>query len=137
MTSPETAVLVRIRQMADYWEQHLPEVIRTPAVVSAIRAALESAAVEFPADRTALRDRIAEAALAAVEAALGDTLLPAAREEALAGIVAVLPAPADRAAVLREAADAVAAHPGPIAIADGRGRDVVAAARAYLDGVWT
>lgn len=50
-----------------------------------------------PADQTALRDRIAEAALEAVEAALGDTLLPAAREEALAGITAVLPPPADRA----------------------------------------
>ena len=60
----------------------------------------------YLADRAALRE-IAEAALAAVESALGDTLLPAAREEALAGIVAVLPPPADGAAVLREAADAV------------------------------
>lgn len=42
-TNP-TAVVARIRQMADYWEQHLPEVIRTPAVVSALRAALEPAA---------------------------------------------------------------------------------------------
>ncbi|GHC36782.1 MULTISPECIES: hypothetical protein [Streptomyces rochei group] len=47
---------------------------------------------------TPLRDRIAEAALTAVEAALGDTLLPAARAEALAGIAAVLPAPADQTA---------------------------------------
>ncbi|MET9073909.1 hypothetical protein ABZX95_17415 [Streptomyces sp. NPDC004232] len=39
-----TAVLARIRQMADYWEQQLPEVIRTPAVVSALRAAMEPAA---------------------------------------------------------------------------------------------
>ncbi|SFY52088.1 hypothetical protein [Streptomyces sp. F-1] len=52
-----------------------------------------------------LRDRIAEAALSAVEAALDDTLLPAAREKALAGIAAVLPAPDHRAAVLLEAAD--------------------------------
>ncbi|WP_432053690.1 hypothetical protein [Streptomyces sp. bgisy022] len=44
------------------------------------------------------RDRIAEAALAAVETALGDTLVPDAREEALAGIAAVLPAPADQTA---------------------------------------
>ncbi|MBJ6623520.1 hypothetical protein [Streptomyces sp. DHE17-7] len=59
-----------------------------------------------PADQTTpLRDRIAEAALAAVESALGDTLVPAARAEALAGIAAVLPAPADQAAALREAAD--------------------------------
>ncbi|SEC03151.1 hypothetical protein SAMN04490357_1007 [Streptomyces misionensis] len=52
-----------------------------------------------------LRDRIAEAALSAVEAALDDTLLPAAREKALAGIAAVLPAPDQRAAVLLEAAE--------------------------------
>ncbi|MFE2047940.1 hypothetical protein ACFXAS_05495 [Streptomyces sp. NPDC059459] len=45
-----------------------------------------------PADQTPLRDCIAEAALAVVEAALGDTLVPAARAEALAGITAVLPA---------------------------------------------
>ncbi|MFK0124921.1 hypothetical protein ACIQSP_16590 [Streptomyces nigra] len=37
------AVVARIRQMTDHWEQQLPEVIRTPAVVSAIRAALEPA----------------------------------------------------------------------------------------------
>jgi hypothetical protein len=37
------AVVARIRQMADYWEQQLPEVIRTPAVVSALRAAMEPA----------------------------------------------------------------------------------------------
>lgn len=60
------AVVARIRQMADYWEQRLPEVIRTPAVVSALRAALEPAAVssagQAPAtDRTALRGRIADA----------------------------------------------------------------------------
>jgi hypothetical protein len=54
----------------------------------------------YLADRAAPRQH-AEAALAAVEAALGDTLLPAAREEALAGIVAVLPPPTDQTA-LRE-----------------------------------
>jgi hypothetical protein len=52
-----------------------------------------------------LRDRIAQAALHAVEAALGDALTPSARSEALAGIAAVLPAPADRTTVLHEAAD--------------------------------
>src|SRR5690606_9340163 len=61
------AALARIRQMADHWEQHLPEVIRTPAVVSALRAALDrvsSAVVAPPTDQTApshragLRDRI-------------------------------------------------------------------------------
>ena len=47
-------VVARIGQMADYWEQHLPEVIRTPAVVSALRAALEPAAVlPAPTDQTA------------------------------------------------------------------------------------
>lgn len=53
------AALARIRQMADYWEQHLPETIRTPAVVSALRAALESAPAAAPpsADRaTVLRE---------------------------------------------------------------------------------
>ncbi|MET8113751.1 hypothetical protein [Streptomyces prasinus] len=57
------AALARIGQMADHWEQHLPEVIRTPAVVSALRAAMESApsAVPLPsADQTARRDRIAD-----------------------------------------------------------------------------
>lgn len=39
----QQAALTRIGQMADHWEQQLPEVIRTPAVVSAIRAALERA----------------------------------------------------------------------------------------------
>jgi hypothetical protein len=37
------AVVARLRQMTDHWEQQLPEVIRTPAVVSAIRAVLEAA----------------------------------------------------------------------------------------------
>jgi len=162
MTDTSTAALARIRQMTDYWEQHLPEVIRTPAVVSALRAAMEPAAVAPPADQTAPHGRreryavalyntletspfhtpwedlgplrrtvwyaraeaamaaadaehavvappadrdalrqLAEAALSTVEAALGDTLLPAAREEALAGIVAVLPPPADRAEIRR------------------------------------
>lgn len=162
MTNTETAALARIRQMADAWEQQLPEVIRTPAVVSALRAVLDAAApavVEPPADQSALRDRIrrvlcerdgqgalwgtdmlepdeygadadavlavlpsaadwdalvreadnqltaAEADLAAVETALGDTLVPAAREEALAGIAAVLPEPTDRAAVLAALSD--------------------------------
>ncbi|MFF9758604.1 hypothetical protein ACF1G4_03385 [Streptomyces caelestis] len=73
------------------------------------------------AARAALRARIAEAALHAVETALGDTLLPAAREEALAGIVAVLPAPADRAAVLRAEADRIDAtrEDFPIAVRNG------------------
>lgn len=35
------AAVARIRQMVDHWEQRLPETIRTPAVVSAIRAALD------------------------------------------------------------------------------------------------
>ncbi|WP_042174679.1 hypothetical protein [Streptomyces sp. NBRC 110035] len=55
MTTDPTAALARIRQMADYWEQHLPEVIRTPAVVSALRAALEPVVPVSspPADRAA------------------------------------------------------------------------------------
>jgi hypothetical protein len=46
------AVVARLAQMADHWEQKLPEVIRTPAVVSAIRAALEPAAVPVAAPPT-------------------------------------------------------------------------------------
>lgn len=49
------AVIARIGQMADHWEQQLPEVIRTPAVVSALRAALEPAAV--PAGQAPATDR--------------------------------------------------------------------------------
>jgi hypothetical protein len=54
------AVVARLRQMTDHWEQQLPEVIRTPAVVSAIRAVLERAetAPSAPADRAALRQQI-------------------------------------------------------------------------------
>lgn len=40
-TRTAEAVLARVRQMADYWEQQLPDVIRTPAVVSALRAVLD------------------------------------------------------------------------------------------------
>ncbi|MFJ6066546.1 hypothetical protein ACIQHU_26320 [Streptomyces tendae] len=50
-----------------------------------------------PADQTAPRET-AEAVLAAVETALGDTLVPSARAEALAGIAAVLPATTDQTA---------------------------------------
>lgn len=74
----------------------------------AVLAALPELAAQQP---PAARARVAEAALAAVEGALGDSLVPSARVEALAGITAVLPAPADRAAVraaaLHEAADFV------------------------------
>lgn len=42
-TRTAEAVLARVRQMADYWEQQLPDVIRTPAVVSALRAVLDQA----------------------------------------------------------------------------------------------
>ena len=52
------AVVARIQQMTDAWEQRLPELIRTPAVVSALRAALEPA-VQPAADRAALRQRVA------------------------------------------------------------------------------
>jgi hypothetical protein len=46
---------------------------------------------------TAFDRATAERALAVVEAALGDTLTPAARAEALAGLAALLPPPADQA----------------------------------------
>jgi hypothetical protein len=66
-------------------------------------AAAVSAAVAPPTDRAA-----AEAALAAVEAALGDTLLPDAREDALARLMKVLPPTTDRAAVRAQAFDEAA-----------------------------
>jgi hypothetical protein len=106
------AVVARIGQMADAWEQQLPEVIRTPAVVSALRAALEPAAasaVRVPAtDRTAL-----------IADAIGPTMLLGLQDAELfdepgrerirdwikwiSETVAALPT--DRTAVLREAAD--------------------------------
>ena len=51
------AVLDRLRQMTDHWEKQLPEVIRTPAVVSAIRAALEQADDAPPLDHRQILDR--------------------------------------------------------------------------------
>src|SRR5690606_37911800 len=117
------AALARIRQMADHWEQHLPEVIRTPAVVSALRAALDrvsSAVVAPPTDQTALRDRIAEALLdhlsrtadirtssSGGELAFMPEVTDAERVRMADAVLAGRPAPADRAAVLREAADRV------------------------------
>jgi hypothetical protein len=72
-----------------------------------------SAAVEPPADQTALRDRIAEALATADgwDIPTGATMRDVSEELAthfrgLAdAVLAVLPAPADRATVLREAAD--------------------------------
>jgi hypothetical protein len=104
------AVVARIGQMADYWEQHLPEAIRTPAVVSGLRAALEpaaSSAVPAPATgQAALRDRIRRAVCEA-EGFGWDTDMLEADEygDHADAVLAVLPAPVDRAAVLREAAD--------------------------------
>lgn len=121
MTQPDpTAVLARIRQMADYWEQHLPEVIRTPAVVSAIRAALKPAVVP-PADQaafeadvdsqtgpkaaskdpTVLRDRIRRAVCEAEGFAWdSDMLEPDEYGEVADMVLAVLPPPVDRAACI-------------------------------------
>jgi hypothetical protein len=130
------AVVARIRQMADYWEQQLPEVIRTPAVVSALRAAMEpvvSSVGQAPApDRTALVALGAEAIRAAAcpgsdcphteEECAEQRIQPAAWERGVLSevygrpewfadaVLAVLPAPADRTAVLREAADALDAY---------------------------
>lgn len=97
------AVVARLTQMTDYWEQQLPEVIRTPAVVSAIRAVLEPAAVSVvpPATNQTARDRIAEVLWPLTDWD-GDQLNA---ERAADAVLAVLPAPVDRAAVLREAAD--------------------------------
>ncbi|MGA4900298.1 hypothetical protein ACPCAJ_21190 [Streptomyces griseoincarnatus] len=75
---PERTVTTHFRNGPDGWPEWLAEEARLhePAVSSAGRA---------PAtNHTDLREQIAEAALAAVETALGDTLLPDARAEALA-----------------------------------------------------
>ncbi|MBM7088099.1 hypothetical protein JTP67_05935 [Streptomyces sp. S12] len=109
------AALARIRQMADHWEQHLPEVIRTPAVVSALRAALDrvsSAVVAPPTDQTALRDRIAEALMRWAERGNSPQYAAMRRPETVRAnaysradaVLAVLPT-TDRAAVLRDAID--------------------------------
>jgi len=183
MTTDPTDALARIRQMADFWERHLPEVIRTPAVVSALRAAMESVvpaspppvdetAVERVARRLAARERLSDEARwgetspefrdlyrgaarevialaqepgaepAGERAALRDRIAEAIRDAACSGdcgeteeecakeriqpfawhhgrlavvegepeqfadaVLAVMPEPADRGAVLREAAD--------------------------------
>ncbi|MGW1158446.1 hypothetical protein ACWD5Q_06635 [Streptomyces sp. NPDC002513] len=97
------AVVARIRQMTDAWEQQLPEVIRTPAVVSALRAALEpaaaSAVVSPPTGRTALRDRIRRAVCEAEGFAWdSDMLEPDEYGEVADAVLAVLPEPTSRAA---------------------------------------
>lgn len=107
-------VVVRRRVTYGDWEPVRPDRWADEPVADVVPAVLPAVPVPpaTPAtdrDRAALRDRIAEAALLAVESAMDDTLLPAARQEALAGIAAVLPPPADRAAVLHGAADDVAA----------------------------
>lgn len=106
------AVVARIGQMADAWEQRLPEVIRTPAVVSAIRAALEPAvspSAVVSADRATLRDRIAAALYEHMHPGSywSDTSMPSDwrptyLEEADA-VLAVLPEQTDRATLLRAA----------------------------------
>jgi hypothetical protein len=110
------AVVSRVRQMADAWEQQLPEVIRTPAVVSAIRAALEPAAVSPPADRAAAptvwidgHPQLEAIARAVWEQCGTDecavVTIDDPRNIAVAALGAVLPAPDQRAAVLLEAAN--------------------------------
>jgi hypothetical protein len=87
--------LDRIRDAARLHRQQLLGTSELYAVIEADdepEAAAVSAAVAPPTNQAT-----AEAALAAVETALGDTLLPDAREEALARLMTVLPT-ADRAA---------------------------------------
>lgn len=80
-----------------------------------------SAAVAPPTNQTALRDRIAQA-LAREDAHnagydhgfVGSYGADDETDGFVDAVLAVLPPTTDRAAVLREAADAVAAHPGPI-----------------------
>ena len=112
MNQPDlAAVVARIGQMADYWEKNLPEVIRTPAVVSAIRAALEPAA-QSPAGRAA--EEVAKHVTRAIFALKTpspdgsthyqsgwDDGLEAAMDAARDAVLAVLPEPADQAAMER------------------------------------
>ncbi|MFF6866704.1 hypothetical protein [Streptomyces ardesiacus] len=91
------AVLARIRQMADYWEQHLPEVIRTPAVVSALRAALDRApTVPLP---PAVQSPIREHLLNAIDATFCQSLGFGTPEGLLAAYEASRTQTADRAAL--------------------------------------
>lgn len=87
-------------------EQHLSLLDARNYLRAALKAGLVAASVVVPAaDRAALKDRIA----AAVQPLLMDTLpnpIAAARADEVADeVLSVLPAPADRAAVLTEAAD--------------------------------
>ncbi|MBZ6211695.1 hypothetical protein KVH31_34940 [Streptomyces olivaceus] len=98
------AALARIRQMTDAWEQRLPETIRTPAVVSALRAVLDRAAPAAPlppAGQPALRDRIAAALYAHDHphhtVALDETGMGPAYRESADAVLAVLPAAPGRA----------------------------------------
>ncbi|MEU0656085.1 hypothetical protein ABZ485_28105 [Streptomyces albogriseolus] len=97
---PELLAEVRRLRTENERMRHELEVMYDGAFDELPAPAAVSAAVAPPTDQTT-----AEAALAAVEAALCDTLLPDAREEALARLMTVLPEAADRAAILREAAD--------------------------------
>ncbi|MER7046738.1 hypothetical protein [Streptomyces jumonjinensis] len=51
------AILDRVQQMATCWEQQLPETIRIPAVVNALRAALEMRSTAPPLDHRQILDR--------------------------------------------------------------------------------
>lgn len=108
-------IIERVRQMTDLWEQQLPEVIRTPAVVSAIRAALdaEPAAVAAPPPAT----RAAEDAAWIDGDPLMETIAAAVYERCQTGDggivhddprnIAAAAAAGARSLVLRTAADAL------------------------------
>jgi len=117
MTTDPTVALARIWQMADAWEQRLPETIRTATAVDAIRTVLESAVVPVsspPADRAATpvcicghpEQRHFEDVCQTC--GCGDYLEPRDAAEVIARWrTAALNARADRAAVLHAAADAL------------------------------
>lgn len=75
-TVPEPAARLanRISSMATYWEQHLPEVIRTPAVVSALRTAVE----DFLPPASNADATTSPASTSVTPAAAANTLLDAA-----------------------------------------------------------
>lgn len=94
--------VARVRQMADAWEQRLPDTIRTATAVDAIRHALEGVIEETPADRAALRERIAAVVQRCAEE--GDVRYGHIAD----AVLSVLPAATGRAAECPQCSDRAA-----------------------------
>ncbi|MYS72377.1 hypothetical protein GTY88_18405 [Streptomyces sp. SID5926] len=90
------AVAARIQQMADAWEERLPETIRTPAVVSALRAVERVPAAPLP---PVVQSPIREQLLNAIDATFCQTLGFGTPEGLLAAYEASRTQTVDRAAL--------------------------------------